>query len=306
MEHTTRHLLTWSPWRRWHPTVAPYDHEKRREALTEAFAASSQNYPCSTKKESDAQAVQRLALRVVNTSKRDTRKINAIKPRVLQRLTVLADEFDQSLDHLNVANGVLNLRTGELEPHSPDQRFTYCLSVAYDPDAAASVWTEFLPQVMVDDPEVLPFLQMAVGYSLTGHMTEEKLFYLYGPEGRNGKGTFAEPLLTLLGKPLAKGVDFSTFPRDRDKDAQNFDLAPLKPARFLVASESKQHERLNEAKVKQATGGDELYCAHKNKPHFSYRPMFKIWLLSNYDVNADPNGPGRVEPSGAHLVPVLV
>jgi putative DNA primase/helicase len=145
-----------------------------------------------------------------------------------------------------------------------------------------------LQEVLGGGPEVLDYVQMAVGYSLTGHTREEKLFSLYG-SGRNGKGAFTETLLTLLGEPLAKEVSFGTFTQERDHDAQNFDLAPLKPARFIAASESSKYERLNEAKVKQLTGGNEVYCAHKHKPHFSYRPQFKIWLSSNYDVNADPS-----------------
>lgn len=197
-------------------------------------------------------------------------------------------EFDQSPDHLNVANGVLDLRSGALEPHRPTQRFTYCLSVPYDPKADASLWTGFLAQVVAGGPEVRDFLQMCVGYTLTGHTSEEKLFYLYGHTGRNGKGTFTETLLTLLGSRLAKEVAFGTFTRDRDPDAQNFDLAGLTATRFLAASESNKYDRLNEAQVKQLTGGNDVYCAHKHKPHFSYRPQFKIWLSANYDVSADP------------------
>jgi putative DNA primase/helicase len=198
-------------------------------------------------------------------------------------------EFDQRPDHLNVANGVLDLRTGELERHSHTQRFTYCLLVPYDPDADASLWEGFLAQVIAGGQEVLDCFQMCVGYTLPGHTNEEKLFYLYGNTGRNGKGTFTETLLALFGSRLGKEVAFGTFTRDRDHDAQNFDLAGLTATRFLAASESYKYDKLNEAQVKQLTGGNDVYCAHKHKAHFSYRPHFKIWLSANYDVSADPS-----------------
>ena len=96
-------------------------------------------------------------------------------------------------------------------------------------------------------------------------------------------------LLALLGSPLAKEVNFSTFTAQRTGDSQNFDLAPLKPCRMVLASESNQYERFNEAKVKALTGGNEVYCAFKHRSHFNYRPQFAIWLSSNQPVNADPD-----------------
>jgi len=208
----------------------------------------------------------------------------------LLRSQVQADvqEFDASPDHVNVVNGVIDLRTGTLEPHHAGQRFTYCLSVEYDASADRSLWLDFLRQVVTEDaPEVLTFLQEAVGYALTGHTKEEKLLYLHGPT-RSGKGTFTETLLVLFGHPLSSEVDFNTFTRDRSTDANNFDLAPLKPARLLVASESSQYERLNEAKIKQLTGGNYIRCAFKYGTHFTYRPQSKIVLVSNHEIKADP------------------
>jgi len=90
-----------------------------------------------------------------------------------------------------------------------------------------------------------------------------------------------------MGRTLAAEVDFNTFTASRDGDANNFDLAPLKPCRFVAASESRQHQVLNAAKIKQLTGGNEVRCAFKHKTHFNYRPQYKIWLSSNFPVQAD-------------------
>jgi putative DNA primase/helicase len=225
---------------------------------------------------------------ILGASKRNTSRINAFKPRLQQRLTALADEFDQSVDHLNVASGVLDLRTGGLEPHSPEQRFTYCVPVPYDPDADASAWTAFLAQVVGGGSAVLDFFQMAVGYSLTGHTREEKFFHIPGPP-RSGKGTVTEVLTTLLGDPLARAEAFTTFIERRDPDSKNFDLAALKAARFVVASESRQTERLDSAKLKGLTGGDSMACEFKFKERFNYRPQFKVWLIANFEIDGDPN-----------------
>lgn len=195
--------------------------------------------------------------------------------------------FDADPDLLNCLNGVIDLRTGQLAPHDPAQRYTYCVAADYQQDADASVWLDFL-SAAVAEPDVIHYLQVALGYTITGRTSEECLFYLYGPT-RAGKGTFTETLMALLGQPVGKEVNFTTFTSKRDGDTQNFDLAPLKPARYVTASEDNKYDTLNAAKIKLVTGGNDLYCAFKYRDHFSYRPMFKLWLASNNPVNADPD-----------------
>ena len=196
------------------------------------------------------------------------------------------DEFDQDPDLLNVRNGVLDLRNGGLAPHAPGQRFTYCIQVDYDPIADDTLWREFLTANVAGGQPVLDYLQMAVGYTITGHTSEECLWYVFGPS-RSGKGTFTEVLLRLLGAPLSVEVDFATFTSKREGDTQNFDLAPLKPARLIVTSESNRYETLNAGKIKQLTGGNYVRAAYKHRDLFTYRPQFKPWLVSNQPVNAD-------------------
>ncbi|HEX9106971.1 MAG TPA: phage/plasmid primase, P4 family, partial [Longimicrobiales bacterium] len=224
------------------------------------------------------------------------RHIRDAKYNLRSLLRAGVEEFDRHPDLLNCLNGVVHLPTGTLTPHeaSPHElgpqgahpRFTYCVPVAYHPAADRRPWLAFLAAAVAGGPELLAYLQQAAGYSLTGHTSEECLFYLFGPT-RAGKGTFQETLTALLSKPLAYQVDFAAFTARRDADANNFDLAPLKPARLVFAGESNRHQTLNPGKIKQLTGGDDVFCAHKFRAHFSYRPQYKIWLVSNHPVNAD-------------------
>lgn len=213
-------------------------------------------------------------------------KIAAAIARLEPKLSVSVSVFDANPNLLNVKNGLLNLRARELTPHDPSQRFTYCLPVEYDPEADYSAWLEFLNDVVGDGQEVQDYIKMAAGYTLTGHTSEEILFYLYGPT-RSGKGTFTETLRALLGRPLSAEVDFISFTGKRDADNQNFDLAPLKAARAVFASESERYQRLNPAKIKQLTGGNEVWCCFKHRDRFNYRPQFKMWMSSNWPVNGD-------------------
>lgn len=225
---------------------------------------------------------------LISKSIPNSSRVQGAKSQLSSLVYAPVETFDNSPDLLNCKNGVVNLRTGELIPHEPTQRFTHCVNVSYNPRADYAAWLEWLTESILDGHSVVDWLQMAVGYSLTGHTREEILFYLYGPP-RSGKGTFTETLLALLGSPLAKEVNFATFTAERTGDSQNFDLAPLKPCRFVAASESNAYERFNEAKIKALTGGNEVYCAFKHHSHFNYKPQFKIWLSSNQPANADPD-----------------
>lgn len=198
--------------------------------------------------------------------------------------TPIAD-FDRSHDHVNCRNGVLDLRDGTLEPHNPSHLYTYCLGIDYIADSPApEAWQTFLLSCGIDN-EMIEYLRLSLGYSLTGYTSEEVMFYLYG-KTRSGKGTTMETINQLFGT-LSTGVDMETFTSKRYGDTSNFDLAPLKAKRFITASESQRHGQLNPAFIKKATGGDELYCSFKRKDHFSYRPQFKIWLTSNFEANTD-------------------
>lgn len=223
---------------------------------------------------------------VVKVSVPNRSKINACVEALSKRLKVSISSFDNQPDLLNCNNGVLDLKTGTLLPHDRNQRFTYAISTDYSPQADYTGWTKFLAQVIGGGQEVIDYLKKAIGYSLTGHTSEECLFYCYGPT-RSGKGTFTETLLQLLGDPLSSEIDFNTFTAPREADNSNFDLAQLKPARILFASESTRYRSLNSAKVKSLTGGNQVRCCFKHKNFFNYRPNYSIWLTSNWPVNGD-------------------
>lgn len=232
---------------------------------------------------------------IVKTAKPTATHVRSAKFLFRSMVEVHVDDFDRDPDLLNCANGTIHLPSGELRKHNPADRLTYCTNVTFKWDADESEWVQFLRGAVAQAGsaedlinEMVTYLQKCCGYSLTGHTSEEVLWYIYGPP-RSGKGTFTETIYQILGVPLSTEVDFNTFTRDRDNDANNFDLAPLKPARLVFASESERHQRINGAKVKALTGGNMVRCSFKGKDHFTYKPQYKIWLSSNHKPNGDPD-----------------
>lgn len=241
-----------------------------------------------TLKQRRVAAVQRDLEAIVKVSKPDAKRIQAAK--YLFRSLVVANhsDFDNVPYWLNCRNGVVDLRTAKLYERG-EAKFTYCLPIDYDPKADTSEWIGFLQKVTTG-PEVIPYLQMCIGYSLTGDTSEECFFYFYGPT-RSGKGTFNTVIMKMMGyplSPLVRGTSFATFTARREGgDNQNFDLAPLRACRLVSASESRKNERFDDAKVKMITGNDPITAAFKHKDSFTYIPQFKIWLQSNNPINAD-------------------
>lgn len=186
---------------------------------------------------------------------------------------------------LNVKNGVLNLKTGELLQHDPEHLITKLAPIHYDVDAQAPRWERFLQEIFIKengqtDYEVIDFMQKAVGYSLSGDISEEVIFFLTG-SGGNGKSKFLEAIQNVLGD-YAKQTNANTFIRKQNDTNINNDIARLDKARFVSAVESEQGQRLAESLVKQLTGGDKIAARFLRKEYFEFKPEFKIFFSTNH------------------------
>ena len=109
---------------------------------------------------------------------------------------VQVDEFDRNPWLFNVLNGTLNLQTGTLQPHRREDLITKLAPVEYAQGAPCPMWTSFLDHIMDSNPRLIGFLQRAVGYGLTGDVSEQALFFLYGTGANRGSiGTSTVPTI---------------------------------------------------------------------------------------------------------------
>jgi len=199
------------------------------------------------------------------------------------------EEWDLNPMLLGVPNGVVDLRSGELRNGCRDDRITLLAGAPYNPKAACNRWLRFLHEVFDGDEDLIDFVQRAVGYSLTGDVSEQCLFLLYGT-GANGKSTFLNALHHAAGA-YGHTMPFSTLEMDQRSAIPN-DLAALVGRRFVTASETNEATRLNEGRVKALTGGDALAARFLHREFFTYRPVAKFWLAVNHKprVTDDSHG----------------
>jgi putative DNA primase/helicase len=112
-------------------------------------------------------------------------------------LAATAAEFDAAPWLLNCQNGTLDLRTGKLKPHDPNDMLTKLAGANYCPGAPCPTWTAFFERVQ-PDAAIREFLQRSIGYTLTGQVGEQVFWFLYGT-GSNGKSVFSGVVGALLG-----------------------------------------------------------------------------------------------------------
>ena len=194
-------------------------------------------------------------------------------------IPVRVNQLDADGWLLNVQNGTIDLRTGELKPHSPANCISKLAPVHFDPNAQCPRWLQFLEQIFAPHPDLLDFVQRAVGYSLTGDVREECLLLLHGT-GRNGKGTFLGTLQAMLGD-YASTADFSTFISRGDDRGPRDDVANMRGRRMVVSQEVREGAPLAEALIKWLTGGDTVRARNLYERSVEWRPTHHLWLAVN-------------------------
>ena len=141
---------------------------------------------------------------------------------------------------------------------------------------------KFLDDIFLGREDIIDFMQRVIGYSMTASIKEHCLFILYG-EGRNGKSIFINTIAKLMGDYWIN-CPSTTFVKKSNSSIPN-DVAALKGARFVTAIESNQNVTLDEALIKQMTGGDKITARFLHREYFSFHPTFKIFIATNHKPN---------------------
>lgn len=192
-------------------------------------------------------------------------------------LSATVADLDADPYLLNVANGTLDLRTGELRDHDPQDRITKVTRGAYDPTAPATAWPRFIDQVLPDE-QVRGYLQRVAGLSLLGKVAEHILPILTGT-GANGKGTWYSAMLFALGDYAAPADPDLFMAREGAHPTGQMDL---RGRRLVVVSESDEGRRLAEATMKRLTGGDTIKARHMHRDLVEFAPSHTAFLVTNH------------------------
>lgn len=194
-------------------------------------------------------------------------------------LAATVDQWDADPWLLNTPDGVVDLKSGKLRPHRADDYMTRMTAAGPSEKAKCSLWLEHLSIVTNGDKELIDYLKRFFGYCLTGITREHALLFCHG-DGGVGKGTTINTFTHVLGD-YAAVADMELFTYSKH-DRHSTDIAALRGARFVTASETEQNRGWAEARIKQMTGGDKITARFMRQDNFTYLPQFKLCIQGNH------------------------
>lgn len=191
---------------------------------------------------------------------------------------VTAEKWDGNPWLLGTPGGTVDLRTGDYFEARRDDYLTKQTGIA-PAHGTPNRWLQFLNESTGNDAELVRFLQQMSGYCLSGITSEHALFFIYG-DGGNGKSVFLNTLNKALGD-YATTAAMTTFTAAKF-DQHPTDLAMLKGARLVSASETEEGRAWAESRIKQLTGGDKISARFMRMDFFEYVPQFKLVIIGNH------------------------
>jgi P4 family phage/plasmid primase-like protien len=174
----------------------------------------------------------------------------------------------------NVKNGLLNIYTGELKPHTPDFVSLIQYPVVYDPNAKCPTWDSCVSDWM-EGPEKedkITLLKQFCGYILSSSMFYDRALFMVG-DGGNGKSTFIDTISLVIGPEATSHIDLESL-------YGAFGMHGLIGKRLNIIEEV--HGNFYQSnKLKKLISGEQVTIDIKYKPQFTFRPQAKFVFSVN-------------------------
>lgn len=193
-------------------------------------------------------------------------------------IAVDADELDCDPWAFNVKNGTVDLRTGRMTPHRPEDLITKVAPVVFDASAPCPLWDQFMAEIMAGNIEMIQYLQRLAGLFLTADISVQEFFILYG-DGANGKNVFLDTLCGLMGNYASPAPDGLITVRKHNEHPT--EIADLLGRRLVVASELEEDAKLKVALVKRLTGDVTLKARFMKQDFFHFTRSHKLVAVTN-------------------------
>jgi len=194
-------------------------------------------------------------------------------------VNLVPDDLDRDPWLFNVRNGTIDLKTGSCREHRKEDLISKVSRVDFDPHAGCPTWLAFLREITDCRADLMEFLQIAAGWTMTGDISAQTMFILYG-SGANGKSTYLNALIDVMGD-YAISTPTETF-MHKHGDQMSNDIARLRGTRLVTTMEAEQGKKLSEPLIKQVTGNDRLTARFLYGEYFDFRPTFKIYMATNH------------------------
>lgn len=219
----------------------------------------------------------------------------------------LEEYFDINKYELNTQNYLVNLKTEQACSHNKSQMVTKLFNCEYHTKYTqpCGKFIKYLDTAFCGNKDLIKYIQKLLGYCLTGDTSDQGIYILYG-EGQNGKSVFLE-LIKYLWADYATTIPIDSLLRSSFQSSGSQatpDLMKLKGARLVTTVEPNESVHLDEAKIKQLTGGDSVTARALHSDFITFTPECKIFIASNHKLQISGTDYGiwrRI-----HLIPFTV
>jgi P4 family phage/plasmid primase-like protien len=198
-------------------------------------------------------------------------------------LNAKIEDFDRHPHLFAVANGVIDLRTGEFRGGQPGELLKCQAPTAFDAAADCPKFKEFVRFITSRRPLYAAYLQRALGYTLFGHTNEQVFFIVHGSNGGNGKGTLFRLMAHVLG-PFVKPASPHLLSRaySGNPNGSSPAIMALHGPRMIQVAEGEERHRFDTAFVKQLSGSDPLSARRNHGDQVEFTPEGKLWISANH------------------------
>jgi len=200
----------------------------------------------------------------------------------ITEVAVTYEDLDTDPYLINLENGVYDLTKNVLVPHEQmrGKLLTKVAPCSYIPGAKCPKWIAFLNLIFPNKKNLIGFLQRFLGHAMCGVGADRIVVLGYG-KGANGKTTIAEVMKMVQGV-YAQHVPSDMFLTKYGKQGATPEIAKLKGARFVVATEMPEGRRLDENFLKTVTGSDTIAARRLYEEGFEFRPTHTLMIMTNH------------------------
>ena len=176
-------------------------------------------------------------------------------------------------DAVNVLNGLLDVTTRKLMPHSPDFLSPVQLPMKFDPAARCPHWDDFTAATFPEDAE--PIAWEIPAWLMTPDSSIQKAILLMG-DGANGKSTYLSAVLAFIGRHNASAVSLHKLENDR------FSVARLVGKLANICPDLPSTDLISTSVFKAITGGDAMLAERKFEESFEFTPYSRLVFSANH------------------------
>lgn len=198
--------------------------------------------------------------------------------KLLKTKLLYKDLFDQNKNLLNFPNGMLDLESGKLLPHSREYFSSIQMQFTYDPSARCPNWDIFIEDVTASDLSRHNLLQEMFGYCLLRDARFQKAFCLLG-DGANGKSVLLNILEAMVGAANTSHVEIAFLQSD-------FQRIKLLSSMVNICNDMKTDVSGTESFFKAIVAGDPISGCYKGQDFVNFSPFCKMVFSANRMLTA--------------------